>query len=161
MTTAASILTLIAALGSALIAGLLFAFSTVVMPALAQVAPREGADVMQRINRVILNPLFLGTFLGTALATLLLLWAAAVAPSPAVRAFLLGGSFLYLVGTFSVTVVFNVPMNNVLDSLDVASDDAQQYWIRYQSRWTAWNHVRTIACTAATACYILALSLAG
>ena len=59
--------TLIAALGSGLIAGVFFAFSTFVMKALARLAPAEGIAAMQSINVVVLNPWFLGAFFGTAL----------------------------------------------------------------------------------------------
>ena len=64
-------LTLIAALGCGLIAGVFFAFSTFVMKALARLPPGEGIAAMQSINIVVLNPSFLGAFLGTAAACIL------------------------------------------------------------------------------------------
>ena len=57
------ILQFAAALGCALMAGLFFSFSVAVMGALARIQPPEGIRAMQSINRVILNPLFLGVFL--------------------------------------------------------------------------------------------------
>lgn len=58
-------LTLFAALGCGLMAGLFFAFSTAVMEALARLPAAAGIAAMQSINVAILNPLFLATFLGT------------------------------------------------------------------------------------------------
>ena len=58
-----------AALGSGLIAGLYFAFSTAVMPALANLPEEQGIAAMQKINAAILNPLFLLLFFGTAVAS--------------------------------------------------------------------------------------------
>lgn len=59
-------LRLVSALGSGLIAGVFFAFSTFVMTALARRPPAEGMAAMQAINVAVLNPLFLGVFVGTA-----------------------------------------------------------------------------------------------
>ncbi len=56
-----------ALLGSALVGGIFFAFSSFVMKALARVSSAEGIGAMQSINVVVLNPSFLGTFLFTAL----------------------------------------------------------------------------------------------
>ena len=56
-----------------------------------------------------------------------------------------------------VTAAANVPLNNALDRVDADSADGERLWQHYLSRWTAWNHVRTVASTAA----LLALVLAG
>ena len=61
-----------AAVGCALVAGLLFAFSTSVMPALRQRPAAEGISVMQAINSNILNPLFGLVFGGTTVLCLVL-----------------------------------------------------------------------------------------
>jgi uncharacterized membrane protein len=71
---------------------------------------------------------------------------------------MLAGSLLYLVGTFGVTVVGNVPLNDALAALDPADAGSASAWASYQARWMAWNHVRTFAALAATASMILALS---
>ena len=59
-------LTLASALGSGLIGGVFYAFSTFVMRALARLPAHEGVAAMQSINVAVINPLFLGVFLGTA-----------------------------------------------------------------------------------------------
>lgn len=56
-----------ALIGSALIGGAFFAFSSFVMKALARLPFTEGIATMQSINIVVINPLFLGTFLVTIL----------------------------------------------------------------------------------------------
>jgi hypothetical protein len=61
------VLTLLAALGSGIIAGVFYAFSTFVMKALARLPAEQGAAAMQSINVAVINPMFLGAFLGTAL----------------------------------------------------------------------------------------------
>lgn len=72
---------------------------------------------------------------------------------------LLVGSLLYLVGTFLITIVFNVPRNNALAAVEPSSADGANLWARYLTGWTASNHVRTGAALAATASLTIALCL--
>ena len=148
-----------AALGCALMAGLFFAFSVAVMGALARIQPPEGIRAMQSINRVILNPLFLIIFLGTAAVCLLVAVTSLWRWQEAGAACMVTGCVLYLVGTFLVTMLFNVPLNNALDAAAPSSPDGARLWARYLSTWTAWNHVRAITSTAATAALMIGLYL--
>jgi len=141
---------LLGVIGSGLMAGLYFAFSTAVMPALRRLRPAPGAEAMQQVNRVILNPLFLLVFMGTGLLCLLLVIGAPFSGRPGTGWIVIGG-LLYLVGNIGLTMVVNVPMNNRLDAANPLTDQGAAIWADYLSRWTAWNHVRALACTAAAA----------
>lgn len=146
-----SVALVFAIMGSGLMAGLFFAFSTAVMAALARLPAAQGADAMNAINVVIVNPVFLTVFMGTAVLALLLGVRAALGWSQPGSVWLLSGSLLYLVGVFGVTVVFNVPLNDTL----AASGDAGT-WSRFLADWVPWNHVRTLASAGALLCYALA-----
>lgn len=149
--------TLLSALGCGLIAGTFFAFSTFVMRALGRLPPPQGIAAMQTINIVVINPWFLGVFLGTAVLCVLLAIAALLMLGEPVAIFLLVGSVLYFAGTFLVTMVFNVPLNSALAVADPASAEGAGLWSKYLVTWTAWNHARTAAALAAMASLILAL----
>ena len=149
----------LSALGSGLVAGTFFAFSTFVMAALARLPATQGIAAMQSINVVVINPLFMGTMFGTALAGLALGVAAIVGWGEPSAVYLLGGGLLYLVGTVLVTMVFNVPRNDALAGLVPDSGEAASLWLRYVAEWTNWNHVRTVAALAASAAFVLALRL--
>jgi uncharacterized membrane protein len=151
------VLTLCAVLGCGLMAGVFFAFSTFIMRALARLQPAQGIAAMQSINRTVINPWFLGVFLGTAAVCILLAGAALWQWQQPGTVYLLAGSLLYLIGTVLVTMVFNVPMNEALANVDPASNDASSHWASYLARWTAWNHVRTAAAVLGTASFTLAL----
>jgi uncharacterized membrane protein len=110
-------LTLAAALGCGLMAGLFFAFSVAVMKALGRLPSAEGIGAMQSINVAIINPLFLAVFFGTAAAWVLVMIASLLRWHDPDTVYLLIGGVLYLVGTFLVTLVFNVPKNNALASV--------------------------------------------
>ena len=146
MTTSA----VLALLGSAIIGGVFFAFSSFVMKALANLSSSEGIAAMQSINVVVLNPSFLGTFTGTAVFSVVAAafaikeWVSPSAP------FVLAGALLYLVGTFLVTAFGNVPLNNQLAAVSAADPEADPLWVSYLDRWMLLNTLRTAAAIAAT-----------
>ena len=145
-------LTLLAALGCGLIAGAFFAFSSFVMKALDRIDPAQGMSAMQSINVVVLNPVFLGVFMGTAAVCVLLAILRWNDP------YTLAGCLLYGIGTFGVTIAFNVPRNNALAKIDPSQPGAVEAWRGYVVSWTRWNHVRTLAALAAAAALTLALT---
>ncbi len=49
-----------------MVGGIFFAFSSFVMRALAKMPDAEGIAAMQSINVVVINPSFLGAFVGSA-----------------------------------------------------------------------------------------------
>lgn len=150
-------LKLFSALGSGLVGGVFFAFSTFVMNALARIQPSQGISAMQSINITAINPLFMLAFVGTALACLFLTLASLLKWHQSAIALVLIGSLLYFVGTFLVTVFFNIPLNDALAKVTPDSPEGAALWTRYLNTWTLWNHVRTIAALGATVAFILAL----
>jgi uncharacterized membrane protein len=112
-----SVLALLACIGAATVGGVFFAFSTFVMKALAQLPTSQGA--------------------AACLVAAFFPWGA---PRSAL---LLAAGLLYLVGSFAVTLAFNVPRNERLVRLVAESPEA---------RWLHWNHARTAASLASAAC---------
>jgi uncharacterized membrane protein len=149
--------TVAAAVASALVAGVMFAFSTSVMPALGRRPAPEGIAAMQAMNSAILNPAFGLAFGGAALLCAVLAVTAPFTVDES-HALLRGlGAALYLVGTFGVTMAINVPMNVQLDAADAGSAESAAVWRRYLRRWTAWNTLRTILGAAASALLVISL----
>jgi uncharacterized membrane protein len=153
------IVTLLSALGCGVIGGVFFAFSTFVMKALNALAPAHGIAAMKSINVVVLNPVFLGVFLGTAVGCILLIVTSLLDWEKPGAALALVGGILYLLGTFVVTMICNVPRNDALAALHPSAPASAHFWSEYVRVWTAWNHVRTIAAIAASALMMLALWL--
>jgi len=151
----------VALLGSALIGGVFFAFSSFVMKALARVPSHEGIAAMQSINVVVLNPSFLGVFMGTTVISVLVAalaikgWAAPSAP------YFLAGALLYVVGTFLVTGLGNVPLNDQLAAFSATDSKAISIWENYLDRWTLLNTIRTGAAAAASLMFTLGLIQSG
>lgn len=154
--SALELLTLAAALSTGVVAGVFFAFSTFVMPALARLAASHGVAAMQAINAAALDRWFLGALFGAAALCLALALVGWGEPGARLR---LAGAALYLVGAIGVTIACNVPRNQALQPLAPGGPAALALWGPYLREWTAWNHVRTLASIAASAAFTLALLL--
>ncbi|WP_127558246.1 DUF1772 domain-containing protein [Saccharospirillum alexandrii] len=150
-----------ALLGSALMGGVFFAFSNFVMKALGRLPVPDGIAAMQSINVVVINPVFLGTFVGTAVISALVAvlavagWGASSAP------YMLLGSLFYLGGTFLVTGLGNVPLNHRLAAVSQTDPAAQALWHYYLDRWTMLNTLRTISALLAALMFIVGLLQSG
>jgi uncharacterized membrane protein len=143
--------TLATALGSGLNAGVFFAFSTFVMPALKRLPAAHGIAAMQSINKLAVTPAFMAALFGTAVACLGLVAWAVISSGERPTALVIAGGALYIVGTIGVTIVCNVPLNDGLAMLHPQDAGAASRWAEYVTKWTAWNHVRTVAALAAAA----------
>jgi uncharacterized membrane protein len=151
------ILTFVAAIGSALVAGIFFAFSTFIMAALGRIPPEQGINAMQQINITVINPLFMLAFMGTGALCLVLGGGAFLRwDDPGTKLIMLA-SVIYLVGCIGVTMMLNVPLNDALAAVQPGTPQAATLWTRYLSEWTFWNHVRTIAPLVSAVLFIWAL----
>ena len=146
-----------AVLGTAIVGGVFFAFSSFIMKALARVPPAEGIAAMQSINVVVINPSFLGAFMGTALLSVGVIVLALLNSDHPSAMFFLGGAVCYFAGTFLVTMFGNVPLNDQLASVSASDPAAAELWMHYLDRWTMWNTVRTVAAIGATFLFTLGL----
>ena len=157
MPSAINILLVITATLTALSAGLFYAWSCSVMLGFARLKDREFISVMQKTNRAILNPVFFASFLG---APILLPISTFLSYGSSPRfALLLAATFIYLAGTFGVTMFGNVPMNNALDRFDLesATDEAiTQQRANFERRWNNLNTIRTITSTLAVILIVIA-----
>lgn len=154
VTTATAIAALI---GSGIIGGVFFAFSSFVMKALARMPSAEGIAAMQSINVVVINPSFLGAFMGTALLSVAVVVLVLQIGSNESAMFFIAGAACYLAGTFFVTMFGNVPLNDQLAAVSATDPGAVELWSHYLGRWTMWNHVRTVAAMVAALFYTLGL----
>lgn len=145
------------AIGSGLVAGIFYAFSSFVMGALGRIPPEQGVNAMQSINIVVINRSFMLVFFGTAVVCLALLVGAYLWWGDLRGKLLLTGSVLYLAGCIGVTMRCNVPLNNALAAVQPGTPEAASLWAHYLDRWTMWNTVRTLAPTASMVLFIAAL----
>ena len=140
------ILTSLAALASAAAGGMMFVFSTFVMRGLDRTGPVDAITAMRGINaEANSNPVFLlGYFGATILALVVGVIAAIQLRQPGSWVVLVGAVLAILAAV--ITMAFNVPLNNHLDTVNpvgLSAADAAREWQAYFTPWTNWNHVRT------------------
>lgn len=146
---------LLAAIASALQAGLYYGFAIGVMPGLARGDARTFVAAMQQINVAIVNPGFLLSFLGApALAALAV--GLHLGRGPALGWAIAG--FGFALATLVITAVFNVPLNNALAAAGPTDPEATR--AAFESSWNAWNAVRAVTSTVAFGCLAWALTVA-
>src|SRR5690606_1390156 len=144
---------------SALIAGFFFSYAVSVNWGLEKLEDKAYLQAMQHINRVILNPAFLGCFLGANILLIASTFQYYLIDSP--RFFpLLAGTIFYTVGVFGITGVRNVPLNNQLEQFVI--DDATDTSLRnmrsiFERPWIFWNTIRTWSALVALMCLIVAI----
>ncbi|MFF1276179.1 DUF1772 domain-containing protein [Streptomyces marokkonensis] len=152
------VLTVLGVLGTGLAAGVFCAFSAFVMRGLAALPPAQGVAAMQAVNVAAVRPAFMLVFLGSAVLCAVLTVVTFVLWPDEGAVELLAGGALYLLGSFGLTVVANIPRNDGLARLEPGSPEAAAYWPVYVREWTLWNHVRTLASAGAALAYVLALA---
>ncbi|MFG2909019.1 DUF1772 domain-containing protein [Kitasatospora sp. NPDC048286] len=162
METARTLVLVAATVTCGLTAGLFYGYSCSVMPALARVDDRTFIEVMQRVNKAILNGWFALGFVGALLAT-----AAAVAlhlPSDGHDALPATVAALVLyVAVIGVTRSVNIPLNDELEAAGPVQriTDPAAVRSRFEARWVRFNVLRALLSTGALACLAWALVLNG
>ncbi|MBX5093189.1 anthrone oxygenase family protein [Rhizobium lentis] len=146
-----------AAIGSGLVAGIFFAFSTFIMTAFARIPAEQGIAAMNAINVTIVRSPFMALYVPTAILCLVIAVLAVIDWRGGASTLMLTGAALYLLASFLSTIIFNVPMNDALEKVSGSGAEAAALWTTYLRDWTWWNHVRTIASLLASAAFVRAL----
>jgi len=146
-----------AAIASALVGGVFYAFSSFVMAALQRLEPKHGMTAMQAINITAVQPGLMVPFFGTTLAHIVVAITAISNWENSVSAWLLVGSLSFVAGTFALTAVYHVPRNNALAGTAIDDPNAPHVWHRYLVDWTRGNHLRAAASMVAATALTIAI----
>jgi uncharacterized membrane protein len=147
--TTETVLLTAAALGSATVGGVFFAFDAFVLHGLDVMPEGRGADAMRSINVSAVRPALMTALFGTAALSVGVLVVAARSADGVRAALLTGGAGAYLLGVVLTTVARNVPLNDAL-----AARRADATWETYLRRWGKANRVRTASALAAAAAFM-------
>ena len=114
------ILTTVAAIASAAAAGMMYVFSTFVMRGLDRTGPVNAITAMRGINvEANSNAPFLLAYLGAALLAVAVGVVAVIQIRQPGSGWLLAGAIFGVLAAI-ITIAFNVPLNNHLDTVDPA-----------------------------------------
>ena len=149
-------LTLAAAIGAGITAGVYFGFSTFIMAGLRRLSHTQSIAAMNAINKAAPKPLFMLALFGTSIVCVLLAISGFQQRDDPAAVWQIVGCALYL-GSVLVTVAYHIPHNEALMKIDPNSAAAATTWSHFVTPWMTWNHVRTLAALGGTACLTLAL----
>lgn len=134
-------------------AGLFYAFSVAIIPALRGLKGIGHIAMMQEINVKIVNPVFLLSYFGPCL---LLPLAAILYWGQPQWGWLVIAAVLHIIGVVGVTHTRNIPLNDQLATYDasrLSEVDADQIRKKFQgpgTPWMRWHTFRTLAAIVAT-----------
>jgi uncharacterized membrane protein len=146
-----------------LMAGVFCLYANAIMPGLGRTDDRTFVGAFQATDRAIINPLFLGTFLGALVLTGV---AAALHLGRDGRPVLpwVAVAFVLYLAVVVATLAVNVPLNDALKAAGDPNRIADLAAVRErfnEARWIRWNLARAVATTAAFGCLAWALVLYG
>ena len=138
----------LALLTTGLQAGTYYTWASGVMPGLARVGDRTFVEAMWSMNRAIVNPVFLASFLGAPVLSI----AAAFLVDGDARPWAVVGA-LGAVATIVITAGGNIPLNNALDAAGPIEQVTDPVGTRraFESRWVRLNVLRTVTSTVSLA----------
>jgi uncharacterized membrane protein len=153
---------LLATMLCALVAGFLFAFAVVVMPGIARLDDAAFLRAFQAIDSVIQDsqPLFLLVWMGSVLAVVAAAALSVWAVGGLDRVLVLAAALIYVLAVQVPTGTVNIPLNNQIQRLDVATvtETARQHARQsFEQRWNRWNGIRTVFAVAVTALLLVVL----
>ncbi|MEQ9405654.1 MAG: DUF1772 domain-containing protein [Cyclobacteriaceae bacterium] len=137
----------IAILLTGLSAGLFYAWEVSVITGTKRISDQSYLEVMQSINREILNVRFYLIFFGSLIGLIIgsyLQYRIGITP---VFLLMTAAMLSYLIGTFGVTVFGNVPLNEALDVLNLSEmnqEMSKETRIYFEGKWNRWHTVRTV-----------------
>jgi uncharacterized membrane protein len=155
-----NIILILAGILTALVTGLYFGFAVSVNGGLHRLNDSEYVKAVQSINAVIQNPLFIVSFIGPVLLLPLATFLHRDANSMQF-VLLLASSVVYIIGSFGVTMVGNVPLNQRLAKFDVtktSDNEIAHARTGFEKPWNRLHTIRTIASIAATVLVFVACS---
>lgn len=147
----------------ALVAGLVFAFASVVMPGIGMMEDREFLRAFKVIDRVIQDrqPWFMLIWVGSLFAIIAIAILGMLQTDGASRILIILASLIYIFGVQFPTMTINIPLNNQLQKMDLgtASEaEIQDFRQKFEVPWNRWNRIRTLLASS-TAVILMAVLL--
>ena len=135
-----------------LVAGLVLTFAIIVMPGIKSLKDRDFLRAFVVMDRVIQNnhPVFMFVWLGSAAAVIVLAILAIWQLDGVSRVVAIVLSAIYILGVQLPTIIINIPLNTLLQSLDLESLNETQLAearMDFERRWNSWNLFRTVVAT--------------
>jgi len=152
-----TVILLFATLLTGLLAGIFFTWNNAITPGIGRLNDVSYLQAFQHMNRTILNPLFLIVFMGPVLLSPAATYVYRANPTY-ILWMLIVASVIYFLGVFIVTILGNIPLNEMLDKAnltDISLEDAKSLRDKFETKWNNLHLIRTISSTTSFLLLIL------
>lgn len=132
-----------------LTAGLCFTWTNAITPGIGQLDDLSFLLSFQQMNRAIINPIFLIIFFGPFISNSYVAFLKYQHQDASFWIFL-AASLTFTIGVVFITILKNVPLNEVLDKTnlgDASLEELKMLRKRFENPWKQWHFIRTISST--------------
>ena len=127
-------------------AGLCFTWTNTVTPGIGRLGDLGYLQSFQQMNRTILNPAFLVVFFGPFFLNLVTIYLFKDSSNTIVLLLITATAF-YFLGVILITIFGNVPLNEMLDKVDLSTtsiDELRQLREKFEVKWNRLHFIRTV-----------------
>jgi len=152
-----TLILLFATLLTGLLAGVFFTWTNAITPGIGRLNDVNYLKAFQHMNRTILNPLFYIVFMGPLLLSVAATYFYKANPAY-ILWMLIVATVIYFLGVIVVTILGNIPLNNMLDKTnlaDISLEDAKSLRDKFETKWNKLHLIRTISSTTSFLLLIL------
>lgn len=127
--------------------GIFFTWTNAVKPGIGKLDNITYLNAFKSMNKVILNPLFFIVFILPILTIPISTYLSFDSTKNYVFELLLISSIIYFTGVFLVTVLGNIPINELLDRTDLnklSQKELDTFRKKIENKWNKFNLVRVL-----------------
>lgn len=142
-------------------AGLCFTWSNSVTPGIGRLDNLGFLQSFQHMNRVIINPTFLIVFFTPLLLNLINIYLVKNT-SITLMWLLILATVIYFFGVVLITIFGNVPLNEMLDKIDLSvanNNELRNLRETFEDKWNRLHLIRTIASSVSFSLLIITFSI--
>ena len=147
-----------------LVTGFIFTYAVVVMPGLSKLNDKEFIRAFQVTDGIIQNnqPFFMLTWVGSIIAILSLILIAIVFFGMSKTWLIVLVGVVYLLGVQGITISIHIPLNNLIQQLNIDELNEQnlsEERKKFEKKWNNFNIIRTVIAFSVSAILLLILAI--
>jgi uncharacterized membrane protein len=139
---------IVAILSNGLMAGIFFTWTNAVKPGIGTLDDMTYMKAFQAMNRLILNPLFYIVFILPVLTISISTYMSFGSTKLYVFELFLLSTLLYVLGVFLITILGNIPLNDLLENTDlekISLTELSDLRGKIENKWNNFNLIRTVS----------------
>ena len=143
-----TLIIIVAILSTGLMAGIFFTWTNAVKPGIGTLDDMTYMKAFQAMNRLILNPLFYIVFILPVLTISISTYMSFGSTKLYVFELFLLSTLLYVLGVFLITIIGNIPLNELLENTDlekISLTELSDLRGKIENKWNNFNLIRTVS----------------